>query len=90
MIGGRCHHWFVLLDALHYAKSSINRLFSRSFSVPCTQFSLEPPSIENGAHDTKKLLLKTEVKILHSEVNLIIHGNTFFSYLVIFAQSYFV
>jgi len=30
---------------------------------------LDPPSIDNGAHGTKKLLLK--VKILHSEVNLI-------------------
>ena len=30
-----------------------------------------PPGIDNGAYGIKKLLLDTQVKILHSEVNLI-------------------
>ena len=42
-----------------------------TFSQPVAP---ETPSIENGAHETKKLLLKTEkVKILHSEVNLVMY-----------------
>ena len=48
----------MLLDSLHYTKSSLTWAFSRSILVSCT---MRPPSIENGAHDTEKFLLKTQV-----------------------------
>ena len=62
----------ILLNSLHYAKSSITGVFSRSFPVSGERFSMlggpsgsvvppGTPSIENGAHGTKKLMLKTEV-----------------------------
>ena len=35
-------------------------------------FSNTPPSVKNDAHGTEKFMLKSQVKILHSEVNLII------------------
>ena len=42
-------------------------VFSRSFSIPCTSFSMlygpggTASSIENDAHDIEKLLLKSPV-----------------------------
>ena len=43
----------MLLDSLHYVKSTT--YFTLLLVEP------GPPSIENGAHDTEKLLLKTQV-----------------------------
>ena len=72
----------ILLDSVHYAKSSLTSIFSRSFAVSCVQLSIlggpgrtkvrfpvhrgkrippGPPSIDNGAHGIKKLLLNTQV-----------------------------
>ena len=51
-------HYNILLDSLLNAKSSLTWVFSRSFLVLCAQA-------------TEKLLLKW-VKLLHTEVNLLI------------------
>jgi hypothetical protein len=43
--------------------------------MPSAPFSVPPgrPSSENGANGIEKLLLKTKVSILHSEVNPVIY-----------------
>ena len=46
----------IMIDSLHYAKSSIAWVFNRSFSLPYA-----PLSMLDGAHDTEKLLLKTQI-----------------------------
>ena len=47
----------ILLNSPHYAKSSLTRVFSRSFSVPCAPFSpltvLVDHQVLNGALGTK-------------------------------------
>ena len=55
----------MLLNSLHYVKSSFTWVFSRSFSVSYTPLSpqwvpLGLSSIGNVAYDTKKLLLETQ------------------------------
>ena len=55
--------------------TTMNRKWTSLQPVP-----LGPPSSENGTYGTEKLLLKFKwVKILHSEVNLIIHPRMCFS-----------
>ena len=52
----------MLLDSLHYVKSSFNKVFRISFSVPCEPFSMiGSPGIENGAHGTENIL-KTQAR----------------------------
>ena len=61
-------YYNILIDSLHYAKSSLTWVLSRSFLVPCVQLSMlgglpGPSSIGNGAYGTEKLLLNTQVSV---------------------------